>query len=125
MSKKHFVVVAAVALATTQFVFAAEPAAKVEPATDTACAREEASQKELAPRPLAVTVAEMLVAPAQEETIVVTDGVASGAGPREVVLARIDTDGQLVMSCVDSAKDAKRFLEAPVEKLTPKKAKEQ
>ena len=125
MSKKHFVVVAAVALATTQFVFAAEPAAKAEPATDTACAREEASHEAIAPRPLAVTVTEMFVAPEQDEPIVVLDGVASGAGPREVVLARIDTDGQLVLSCVDSAKDAKRFLEAPVEKIAPKKAKEQ
>ncbi len=125
MSKKLCVVVAAVAFATIPFVFAAEPVAKAEPATDAACAQEQSSQQEIAPRPATITLTEIFAAPAQEEPIVVTEGVASGEGPREVVLARINTDGQLVMSCVDSEKDAKRFLEAPVEKLATKKAKEQ
>src|SRR5690349_16058717 len=117
MSKKLLVVIAAAAFATSPYVFAAEPAQKAEPVTDTACAQEQSSQQEIAPRPATITLAEVFAAPAVETPIVVTDGVASGEGPREVVLARIDTDGQLVMSCVDTEKDAKRFLETPVEKL--------
>ena len=35
----------------------------------------------------------------------------------EVLIARVGADGKLVFACVDSAEAAKRFFEAPVEKL--------
>ena len=38
-------------------------------------------------------------------------------GSMEVVLARIGKDGKPILACVDSAEAAKRFLEAPVERL--------
>jgi hypothetical protein len=120
MSRKLSVFVAAVAFATTPYLFAAEPvpASATEPIAGTDCAREESSQQ-------AVTLAQMFADAAKEETIDVLEGVASGNGPMEVVLARIDTDGKIVMSCVDTEEAAKRFLAAPVEKLVSRKAKEQ
>ena len=35
----------------------------------------------------------------------------------EVIVARIGKDGKPILACVDSAEAAKRFLEAPVERL--------
>ena len=40
----------------------------------------------------------------------------------EVLLARITPDGKTVMACVDSAEAAKKFLEAPIEKVGRGKA---
>ncbi|HEX6642539.1 MAG TPA: hypothetical protein VF215_15580 [Thermoanaerobaculia bacterium] len=123
MSRTMSLFVAAVALATTPLVFAAEPVVDRNAAE---CAAEESSQQEVAPRPHAVTLAEMFAAPAEEETIVTLEGVASGAPAMEVVVARINTDGRIVMSCVDSEKAAKKFLATPADKLpTDKQAKEQ
>lgn len=120
MSRKLSMFVAAVAFATTPTLFAAEPvaASATEPTSTSDCAREESSQH-------AVTLAQLFANAAKEETIDVVEGVASGNAPMEVVMARIDTDGKVVMSCVDTEEAAKRFLAAPVEKLVSKKAKEQ
>jgi hypothetical protein len=52
--------------------------------------------------------------------------IVSGPTHADVILARIDTDGKLVKVCVDSEEAARRFLNAPVEKLDGgRKAKEQ
>lgn len=127
MSRKISMFVAAVALATTSHLFAAEPAtaSAAGPVTNADCAREESSQQEAAPRTPAITLAQLFAASAADETIDVLEGVASGSPAMEVVMARIDTDGTIVMSCVDTEQAAKHFLEAPVEKLVSKKAKEQ
>jgi hypothetical protein len=120
MSRTLSLFVAAVALATTPLVFAAEPVVEAS-----ACATEESSQQEVTPRAHAVTLAELFAAPVEEETIVTLEGVASGAPAMEVVVARINTDGRVVMSCVDSEKAAKKFLATPADKLPAKQAKEQ
>ena len=52
--------------------------------------------------------------------------IVSGPTHADVILARIDTDGKLVKVCVDNEEAARRFLNAPVEKLDGgRKAKEQ
>lgn len=40
---------------------------------------------------------------------VVEDGLTAPMGPMEVVVARIGTDGKVVMSCVDTPEAAERF----------------
>jgi hypothetical protein len=127
MSRKISVFVAAVALAMSSHVFAAEPvtASAPEPVTNADCARAESPQQEVPLRTPAITLAQLFAASSEDETIDVLEGVASGSPAMEVVMARIDTDGSIVMSCVDTEQAAKHFLAAPVEKLVSKKAKEQ
>ena len=86
--------------------------------------REEAADTAPLPEP-AVTLAAMFAAAQQEEEIVLLDGVASGMGALEVVVARTDTDGKLVFACVDSEEAAQRFLRKPLDTLATKEAKEQ
>jgi hypothetical protein len=118
MSRTMSLFVAAVALATTPLVFAAEPVVDSNAAE---CATTEAT-----PRTEVITLADLFAAPVEEETIVTLEGVASGAPAMEVVVARINTDGRIVMSCVDSEKAAKKFLAAPADKLpADMQAKEQ
>jgi hypothetical protein len=51
--------------------------------------------------------------------------IVSGPTHADVILARIDTDGKLVKVCVDNEAAARRFLDAPIEKIDGRKAKEQ
>jgi hypothetical protein len=52
--------------------------------------------------------------------------IVSGPTHADVILARIDTDGKLVKVCVDNEAAARRFLNAPIEKLDGgRKVKEQ
>ena len=44
-------------------------------------------------------------------------------GTMDVLVARIGPDGKVIIACVDSEAAAKRFLEAPIEKVA-KKAQE-
>ena len=53
------------------------------------------------------------------------NGIMTGPLQVDVIIARIDADGKLVKACVDSEAAARRFLEAPIEKLDGHKAKEQ
>jgi hypothetical protein len=53
------------------------------------------------------------------------DGVSAPASAFEVVLARIGTDGKPVMACVDNEQSARRFLEAPVDRVQGRKAQDQ
>ena len=109
--------VAAVALATAPFVHAADAA------TDAASTVAQSSEMAL-PSPT-ITLKALFAAPATEEVIDVVDVIAFGMEAREVMVARIDTDGRVLTACVDSEKAARAFLDAPVEKVATKKAKEQ
>jgi len=42
----------------------------------------------------------------------------------EIVVVRIGADGKPMYACVDNAAAAKRFLEAPLEKITVREARE-
>lgn len=113
MARSIYLFVAAVALATTPFVQAAE-AVVVEPA-----------QVEVAlPSPI-ITLKALFATPAKEEVIDTIDGVAVGMGAMEVIVARIDTDGRLATACVDSEQAARAFLDRPIDKVATKQAKEQ
>jgi len=50
-------------------------------------------------------------------------GAAPPYGKMDVLVARIGPDGKVIIACVDSEAAAKRFLEAPIEKVA-KKAQE-
>jgi len=52
------------------------------------------------------------------------DGITVGAFAVNVLVARIDTDGNLVSACVDNEAAARRFLDAPIEKIETRQAKE-
>jgi hypothetical protein len=52
------------------------------------------------------------------------NGITAGPSQVDVIVARIGTDGKLVKACVDSEAAARRFLEAPIEKVEGRKAKE-
>jgi hypothetical protein len=113
MARSTYLFVAAVALATSSFVHAAE-AVTAEPAS-----------VEVALPASTITLKALFATPATEEVIDTLDGVAVGMGAMEVVVARIDTDGRMVTACVDSEKAARAFLDSPVERVAKKKAKEQ
>jgi hypothetical protein len=113
MARSIYAFIAVVALATAPFVEAAEHVT-LEPAA-VAVALPAPSR----------TLKALFAAPATEEVIHTTDGVAVGMGAVEVVLARIDTDGRVITACVDSEKAARAFLASPIEKVATKKAKEQ
>lgn len=134
MSRSMSMFVAVVALAITPFVYAADVA------VDPACAAETTPHTEVASPAQAdatidaaktaqpsqaVSLKALFATPAEEEVIDAIDGVAVGMGAVEVVVARIDTDGSVAMSCVDSEKAARAFIDAPIEKVATKKAKEQ
>lgn len=53
------------------------------------------------------------------------DGVTVSAFAVEVVLARIDADGDIVKACVSNEKDARTFLTAPSAKLEKKEGHKQ
>jgi hypothetical protein len=120
MSRSVSLFVAAVALATSPFIHAADAASERDE-----CAREEAShqQAQMAARE-PVTLAQIFAAvPASDATVPAEEGSAPGS--IELVVARIGADGKVVMACVDNEKAARHFLEAPREKLVSKQAKEQ
>lgn len=116
MARPMSVLVVAVALATSSFVHAAEVA------DDRECTREISAVHSVAlPHPVAL--AELFAASAGES--VQTENGVEAPGPMEVVIVRTLDDGTAAMACVDSEAAAKRFLEAPAEKVATKKAKEQ
>ena len=53
------------------------------------------------------------------------NGIMSGPTQADVIVARIGSDGKLVKACVNTEEAARRFLEAPIEKVEGRKAKEQ
>jgi hypothetical protein len=132
MARSTYVFVAAVALATATFVYAAAPAANAvtvaerdSVAVRTSPETSPEVQAEVAlPRPT-LTLKALFAKVEEEEVVDTIDGVAVGMGAMEVLVARIDTDGRVVTSCVDSEKAARAFLNAPIEKVATKRAKEQ
>lgn len=124
MSRRMSVFVAAVAFATTPFVYAAEGTSDRDCTRPERSRHEDVAQHEVGlPRP-PVTLAELFAVPTGGPSTETEDGV-SAPGHLEVVVARIASDGKPVMACVDSREAAERFLKAPVERLATKKAKEQ
>lgn len=119
MSRKMSVLAFAAALVMTPLAHAADVA------RDQVRTREEAAEI-TAPLPEpAITLAKLFADAQKEEEIVLLDGVASGMGALEVVVARTDTGGKLVFACVDSKEAAELFLKKPLDKLATKEAKEQ
>ena len=51
------------------------------------------------------------------------NGLTAGPSQVGVLLLRVDGDGHSVHACVDTEASARRFLEAPVEKIDTRKAK--
>jgi hypothetical protein len=115
MARSLSLLVAAVALATAPFVHAADAA------TD---ATATVAMEVALPAPT-ITLKALFAASATEEVIDVVDGVAFGMEAMEVMVARIDPDGRVLTACVDSEKAARAFLDAPVDKVATKTAKEQ
>ena len=116
MPRPMSVLVVAVALATTSFVHAAEVA------DDRECTREMSAVHGIAlPHPAALAE---LFAGSAGPSVETEDGV-SAPGPMEVVIVRTLDDGTAAMACVDSEAAAKRFLQAPSDKVATKQAKEQ
>lgn len=124
MSRRMSVFVAAVAFATTPFVYASQGASDRDCTREAMSGHEDAAQHVGLHKPAPVTLAELFAIPAGDPSIETEDGV-SAPGHLEVVIARIASDGKPVMACVDNEKAAERFLNAPVEQLANKKAKEQ
>jgi len=129
MARSTYVFVV-VALATAPFVLAADrTAAHAVPAAERADAvvatSQQTPQVEIALPSPALTLKALFATTAQEEVIDAVDGVAVGMGAMEVLVARIDTDGRTITSCVDSEKAARAFLDTPIEKVATKRAKEQ
>lgn len=116
MSRTMSMMAAAAALILSPVVHAADPA----------LTRERVREAEIAaqlPEPV-VTLAAMFAAAKSPETIHVLEGQASGMGALEVVVARVNTDGKLVLACVDSKEAADRFFQAPIDKVATREAKE-
>ncbi|PYQ28409.1 MAG: hypothetical protein DMF56_16505 [Acidobacteria bacterium] len=61
-------------------------------------------------------------AQATKQHIDISDLFAENNDGGEVLVARITPDGKAVLACVDSAEAAKKFLEAPIEKVGRAKA---
>jgi hypothetical protein len=53
------------------------------------------------------------------------NGIVSGPMQADVIVARIGSDGKLVRACVNTEEAARRFLDAPIEKVEGGRAKEQ
>ena len=52
-------------------------------------------------------------------------GITVGAFAVNVLVARIDDEGNLVSACVDNEASARRFFEVPLDKIDPRQKKEQ
>ena len=133
MSRRMSVLVAVTALAVSSYAFAADRSSNRErkqqktqqETTAPATAQPEAAAKAAeVPAAAPATLEEVFAVSAEAKSIETEDGV-SAAGHLEVVVARIGADGKPVQACVDSPEAARRFFKTPIEKLSPKQAKEQ
>lgn len=52
-------------------------------------------------------------------------GVTEGLGATEIIVARVGPDGKLIKVCVNSEAAVRRFLDAPLEALETKQARQQ
>lgn len=127
MSRSISVLFAAAALAVSSLAHAADPASNRERTQQEDVAQcDDATQDVQVPTTApVVTLEEMFTASAESESIETEDGVSAVVGPIEVVVSRMGADGKPVMACVDNIDAARRFFDAPIEKLPAKQAKEQ
>jgi hypothetical protein len=100
---RRIIVIAALCIAPA--VLASDAAAASDAANDRICTRD-AVVRAVSPR--AAIAAAFANKPAQ---VVVEDGLTAPMGPTEVVIARIGSDGKVVMSCVDTPEAAERFFQ--------------
>jgi hypothetical protein len=78
---------------------------------------ETAAETAVTPTLLRSDLASIFAPPEQNETIETDDGFMALGGSMEVVVARIGADGKPVLGCVDTEEAARRFFEAPAERL--------
>jgi hypothetical protein len=121
MSRSIYAFAAAAALVMAPAVFAANTV-NAENTANTIRDTRETSLFILAAR---AELAALFATPAHPEVVETEDGVMAPQGPMEVVLARIGSDGKVIMTCVDDEKAAQRFLEAPIEKIGGQNRREQ
>jgi hypothetical protein len=115
MNRRLFAVAVVVALMTAS-AHAVDGARKQDAALAPAPAERPLSLHALFDRAPCVTT---------QDTTQDANGITTGPSGVNVIVARIDTDGKLVKACVDNEADARRFLEAPIEKVQNGRAKEQ
>lgn len=111
MSRRFILAIALAAFATTA-VSAAEQA------TDRACTRDGAAH--LVPAHDELTA---LFARRQAQASATENATVEPMGPPEVLMARIGSDGKLVIVCVDNETAARRFLDASADAITRVKVK--
>jgi hypothetical protein len=106
--------IAGVVVLTIPLAHASERAAE-RPRTDVQS--ETVTETATAPPTLLRSDLASIFATHQSETIETDDGFMALGGSMEVVVARIGADGKPVLGCVDTEEAARRFFEAPVERL--------
>jgi hypothetical protein len=125
MTRRILVLVAACALATTSIAYADDENGRdCTPDVELKLQQDVPQAEVEVLTPATITLEELFATPESKE-VATDDGVGADVGPIEVVLLRRDADGKPVLACVDNLKAAQRFLNAPVEKLPAKQAKEQ
>ena len=102
-------------LAAMALLTLAAPLAFASDAADRTCVRLDQS--------LRFDLAAMFVA-VPDEPVETENGVSMN-GTLELLVARIGEDGKPVTVCVDNAEAAQKFLDAPIERIQTKQAKEQ
>ena len=107
MSRRSIAMMAALALAA--------PLAFASDAVDRMCVRVDASLRFV----LAALFEPIPAEPVDTGTAVFT------TGPMELLIVRLGEDGKPVAVCVDNEEAAQKFLDAPVERLQTKQAREQ
>jgi hypothetical protein len=116
MSRRFFVVPAVLALAASPLAHAADRVA-----AHTMTVRESIAR--FAPRlELTELFARIADGGASFET---EDGVSAPMVTTEVLVARLNTDGKPITVCVDNEESARRFLDAPIERVMRGRKQEQ
>jgi hypothetical protein len=106
--------IAGVVVLTIPLAYASERAAE-RPREDVRS--EMAAETAVTPTLLRSDLASIFAPPEQNETIETDDGFMAIGGSMQVLVARIGADGKPVLGCVDTEDAARRFFDAPVERL--------
>ena len=120
MNRRTLVVATVVALLTAS-AHATDPARSREAALPPLDERSREATSSMDQRPLELRA---LFEQAPGVTTEDENGITAGPMQVNVLVARIDAGGKLVTACVDNEESARKFLQAPVEKLEGRKAKE-
>jgi NAD(P)H-dependent flavin oxidoreductase YrpB (nitropropane dioxygenase family) len=113
MSRRIPVAIAIAAFAAATVVHAETASPRVENEFDRACTTDGTAH--LVPAHDELTA--LFARPALQADATENDA-ALPMGPPEVLMARFDADGKLVVVCVDNEEAARRFLEAPAESIS-------